>query len=111
MQLAIGKRVIRLEEDAPLAFRGARGVLVECVEGSIWLTVEGQAGDFFLRRGDSLRIDSEGLALVDGLPRGAVRFHRPVRWPLAWLGRRLGGVARAIRGRLRSSGGWSATAR
>lgn len=111
MQLAIGKRIIRLEADAPLAFRGARGVVVECVEGTVWLTVDGQAGDFFLRRGDKLCIDSEGLALIDGLPRGAVRFHRPVRCPFASLGRRLAGLARAIPGRLRSSAGWSATTR
>jgi hypothetical protein len=110
MQLTIGKRVIRLEQDAPLAFCGARGVVVECVEGTVWLTVDGQAGDFFLRRGEKLRVDSERLALIDGLPRGAVRFHRPASCPFAGLGGRIAGFARAMRGGLRSSG-WSASSR
>jgi hypothetical protein len=56
------------------AFRDARGVYLECTEGMVWLTVEGQPGDFLLARGERLRIESKGLALIQGLPFGSVRL-------------------------------------
>jgi hypothetical protein len=84
MRLSLQQQVIQLVENQPLAFRGARGVDIECTAGRVWLTVDGQPGDFFLARGERLRIASDGLALVEGLPAGAVRLLRQTPWPLRW---------------------------
>ena len=40
----------------------------------VWLTIEGQPGDFLLASGQRLHIKSNGLALVQGLPTGSVRL-------------------------------------
>ena len=73
MLMPLKNIVIKLEEKQ-LAFRGAREVHLECTEGVVWLTVEGQPGDFLLTRGERLGIESNGLALVQGLPSGSVRM-------------------------------------
>lgn len=57
-----------------MAFQRARAVTLECTEGKVWLTVEGQPGDFQLGQGEQLRIDSDGLAVVQGLPCGVIRL-------------------------------------
>lgn len=103
MWVSLRNGLIKLSENQPLAFRGARGMQVECTEGRVWLTIEGQAGDFFLTPGESLRIESNGLALIEGLPLGTVRLLRHTPWPIrsanrllrALYGRRTGGPAQA----------------
>lgn len=100
MWLSLRYGLIKLTENEPLAFRGGRGMHVECTEGRVWLTVEGQAGDFFLAEGENLRIDSNGLALIEGLPRGTVRLVRHTPWPVSSVNRLL----RALRGRLPPGG-------
>ena len=82
---------IRLAADRPLAFRGARGFRLECTEGRVWLTVEGQGGDFFLARGERLGIESDGLALVEGFPSGTIRLLSGAPWTsllASWCNRR-----------------------
>ena len=74
MLMLLRNMVFQLAEEKQLAFQDARGVHLECTEGVVWLTVEGQPGDFLLAKGERLRIDSNGLALVQGLPSGAVRL-------------------------------------
>lgn len=71
MQIALGNMVIELAEGRKIAFRGARDVHLECIEGRIWLTVEGLADDFLLAKGERLRILSNGLTLIQGMPSGS----------------------------------------
>jgi len=99
MWLSLRYGLIKLTENEPLAFRGGRAMHVECTEGRVWLTVEGQAGDFLLAQGESLRIESNGLALIEGLPHGTVRLLRHAPWPIRSVNRLL----RALYGR-RASG-------
>lgn len=74
MHISLGNRVIQLAEGRPLAVRGARYACLECTEGMVWLTLEGRPDDYFLRRGEQLRIESDGLTLVEGNPCGAIRL-------------------------------------
>lgn len=81
MWLSLKQGRLQLSGDTPVAFRRARGYWVECIDGRIWLTVTGQAGDFLLSAGERLRIESNGLALVAGLPAGSLRLYREASWP------------------------------
>jgi DUF2917 family protein len=101
MWMSLRNGVIQLAEGKPLAFRGARGVELECTDGRVWLTVEGQAGDFLLARGERLRIDSNGLALVEGLPGGAIRLLSAAPWPVRWANHLLLALRRALLRRVR----------
>ncbi len=74
MIMSLRNMVIQLAEGKKLAFRGARDVRLECTEGRVWLTVEGQSDDFLLSKGERLRIEGDGLALIQGLPSGSVQL-------------------------------------
>lgn len=74
MKISPGNMLFQLARKKQFAFRDARGVYVECVCGTVWITVEGQAGDFLLSKGERLCIESNGLALVQGLPSGSIRL-------------------------------------
>lgn len=92
MWLSLRQGRLQLNGDSPLAFRQARGYWVECVEGRLWLTVTGQPGDFLLDAGQRVRIASNGLALVAGLPAGTLRLYREPAWPLRSVSRLLQGL-------------------
>lgn len=70
-----------------VAFRGAHGSYLECTQGRVWLTIEGQPGDFYLEQGSGVRIASNGLVLIEGMPTGEVRQTREVPWPIRWTSR------------------------
>lgn len=48
------------------------GGLLCCLEGSVWLTREGDASDHVLQAGEALRMEGPGLVVVQAL--GAARF-------------------------------------
>jgi len=73
-----------------VALRGARGSYLECTQGMVWITIEGRPGDFYLKQGSGLRIASNGLVLIEGMPTGAIRQIRAVPWPVRWISRVLG---------------------
>lgn len=77
---------IRVAGSEVLSLRGFRGALLECSEGALWLTVQGQPGDFLLTAGKQLRIASNGLVVIEGLPAGNIRQIRGAAWPLRWAG-------------------------
>jgi hypothetical protein len=45
----------------------ARGSLVLCRSGSLWLTQDGDARDIVLQAGDEARIDHDGLSILSAL--------------------------------------------
>jgi DUF2917 family protein len=94
MRMSLSNGIIQLDEWSPLAFRDARGVRLECTAGRVWLTVEGQPGDFYLAAGEGLCLASNGLAVVEGMPHGSVRLVAPSPWPVRWAGRLLRGLYR-----------------
>lgn len=80
-------QVTRLGRGDNIAFRGARGSYLECTRGMVWLTIEGQPGDFYLKQGSGLRIASKGLVLIEGMPAGEIRLIREVPWLIRWSSR------------------------
>lgn len=87
MKIDLGSGELCLADNHPLSLRDARGLRVRCTAGTIWLTVEGEAGDVFLRPGQSHRLASNGLAILESIGGGRIRLERPPR--LAGLRRRL----------------------
>jgi hypothetical protein len=74
MKMSLSNLVLQLVDKKQFSFRDAKGVYLECTAGMVWLTVEGQSGDFLLSQGERMRIDSNGHALVEGLPSGSFRL-------------------------------------
>ena len=96
MRMSLENGVIQLAAGKPLAFRGARDVHLECTEGMVWLTLAGEPDDYFLAKGERLRIEHDGLALIEGNPTGAIRLAcaTPRR-----SGRHFGPIGMSIRAR------------
>jgi hypothetical protein len=74
-----------LQDNQPVRLTGARGVRVTCTAGTVWITQSGVAEDIFLDPGQSFRIVSDALALVESIGGGKVRFEQAD--PFALLGR------------------------
>jgi hypothetical protein len=56
-----------------LALRDARGRIVKCVSGSVWLTMEGDRRDVVLSPGASFVVDRDGLTLLAAQQPSAVQ--------------------------------------
>jgi hypothetical protein len=72
-----------LAHNAPVRLMSARGVRIVCTAGRVWLTVEGEAGDILLAAGESHLVRGRGLALLEAIGDGRVRF-QPAAKP--WQG-------------------------
>ena len=80
MRMSLGNGIIKLAKGRPVAFRGARNVHLECTEGLVWLTLEGEPDDYFLAKGERVRVKGGGLALIEGYPSGAIRLAGAASW-------------------------------
>ncbi|MBL8393156.1 MAG: DUF2917 domain-containing protein [Candidatus Accumulibacter sp.] len=76
MNLDLCNNELCLADNTPVRLLSARGVRVTCTAGLAWLTVEGEAGDIFLKPGDSHQVGADGLALLEAIGSARVRFER-----------------------------------
>ena len=74
MRISLDNMVIQLAERKMLTIRDARDIRIECNKGMVWLTIEGQPGDFLLEKGDHLLIKGNGPAFIQGMPFGLVKL-------------------------------------
>lgn len=90
MDLQLGKTELLLQENRPLGLVNGRGVTVRCLAGTVWLTVEGEAGDCFLAPGQAHRLESDGLALIEPMgTQATIRLEPAPPGILARLARQL----------------------
>lgn len=95
MWMSLRNNVIQLAAGKPVSFRDARGIRLQCVSGRVWVTVEGQPGDYLLLSGREMVIAARGLVVVEGMPVGAIKLHSPAPWPIRSANR----LVQAIHGR------------
>lgn len=60
----------------PLRIRDGEGLIVEVVEGCLWLTQEGDSQDHFAKAGQSIAIERAGLTLAFALSAARVRLRK-----------------------------------
>lgn len=51
-----------------------RGVVIECLDGCVWVTEEGEPRDTILHSGERVVISHRGLVLVEALESAVIRF-------------------------------------
>lgn len=75
-----------LADNKPIRIEEARGLTIMCTAGTIWITVDGEAGDTFLRPGQKHTIVANGLALIESIGDGRIMIAPPRRftWP-RWI--------------------------
>lgn len=76
MDLDLFNSELCLADDAPIRLLSARGVRIRCTSGVVWLTIAGEASDIFLAAGDSYLVRGRGLALLEAIGGGRVRFEK-----------------------------------
>lgn len=59
--------VHQIGEASPLRLHAVRGRRIDCLAGVLWITVSGEAEDFYLSAGESLVVPTHGLVLVGTL--------------------------------------------
>lgn len=50
-----------------LALAHPRGLVIECLEGMLWLTADGAAGDFVVAAGQRVRLDGHPRVVISAL--------------------------------------------
>ena len=56
--------ILKLKRKDLLRLRGARGVVIEVLEGRVWITEDGRAGDSFIGAGRRYCVGGDGLVLI-----------------------------------------------
>jgi hypothetical protein len=67
VKLDIERATMELERLQILKLRGARGVRLDCREGSLWVTQEGVARDDFLVAGMSQEVQTDGMVVIEAM--------------------------------------------
>lgn len=73
MKLALGSTSVGMERNQLITLRQARGVRVDCLDGTLWLTEERMPDDVVIEAGQSFVIATPGLTLVMALQRSTLR--------------------------------------
>ena len=69
--------VQEIARDKILELKQALGVIVECLDGSVWITLDGNMRDVILDVGQSFCIDRQQRALIQALATARVRLIHP----------------------------------
>ncbi len=77
MNVKIENATIELDAAQLLRLKGAAGARVVCRSGTVWVTQEGVRRDDFLRRGESLTLQSRGVTLAQAVDRASFAIESP----------------------------------
>ncbi len=89
MKIDLAGGELCLAENRPLRVTGATGLYVHCLSGTIWITTANEPADIFLSAGQSHRIGSGQLTLIESVGRARIRLEYPVAGRIikGWPGR------------------------
>jgi hypothetical protein len=83
MQTDLKLAAITLPHHALHHLDDARGMLVSCLTGTLWVTQQGDARDIVLEAGDDALIERDGLTLIAALDDARFVLTTPVQLPAA----------------------------
>jgi len=88
MDINLHEATIALPRQAVTTLRGARGLRLVAVTGSLWITQDGDRRDYFLESGEDLDVTTDGAVVVQAQADSRLAVLRPaaVRIPLAPAG-------------------------
>ena len=77
MKIDLAGGELCLSESRPLRITGATGLYVHCTSGTIWITTANELADIFLGAGESHRIGSGQLTLIESIGQARIRLEYP----------------------------------
>jgi hypothetical protein len=69
--LSAGFAARRIAASSPSTLKGVKGKTLVCVEGSLWVTQEGDREDHILRAGERFPLTAKGRVVVSALRPGS----------------------------------------
>jgi len=84
MQIGLTQAKISLGASRGISLEDAAGVEVECLTGSVWLTMDGDRRDIVLPPGEAHTIERNGLTLVNAIEPSVLHLQPPRAQPAAW---------------------------
>ena len=67
---------LSLAKGGMLRLKDARDMVIEVRKGALWITEEGDTRDYYVAKGDWLRVDCDGLTIAHALERTSVTISR-----------------------------------
>ena len=94
MKIDLAGGELCLAENRPLKVTGATGLYVHCLSGTIWITTANEPADIFLDVGQSHRIGSGLLTLIESVGQARIRLEYPDAGHImkGWPGRLASGL-------------------
>ena len=74
MRIELNIATLNLTEGNNASLYHARNVNIKCMEGIVWLTFDDFEGDFLLKKGEQMKIESDGLSLMQALPFAKIKL-------------------------------------
>jgi hypothetical protein len=71
--------VQEIAKNGILEVKQALGVTIECLEGSVWVTLDGDRRDVILDAGQAFNVDRKQRTLIQALDTARVRLIEPTR--------------------------------
>ena len=80
METSLSHSLLRLKAEEIVSVESPVGRCVMVFQGRVWITQEGDLGDYLVSAGESFRFDRHGLALVEALePTSLVMLVEPTQ--------------------------------
>jgi hypothetical protein len=76
MKIDLGAGELCLYDNKPFRLSAADGIVVRCVAGKLWITVQGVTEDIHLAAGQGYRIPGCGLVLIESIGNGRMRLEK-----------------------------------
>lgn len=74
MRIELKNALFSIVEESKVSFSNANNVQLKCLEGKVWLTVDGMTYDYVLTAGEQLVVKGNGLVLLQGLPFATIQL-------------------------------------
>lgn len=74
MRIELRNTIFRISDENKVSLSNADTVKIKCLEGKVWLTVDGMTYDYVLTAGEQIEIKGNGLALLQGLPLATIQL-------------------------------------
>jgi len=78
---------MQLARGAFARIRDAKGLRVQVHEGELWITQDGDPRDYFVRKGESFRVQRSGLMLAYALRGSSLSLIAPMPSRSRWMER------------------------
>lgn len=85
MDIEFRRAGVELLEQQLLRLEEACGARITCRSGTLWVTQEGVAQDYFLNSGDALALETTGVALLQAMVPATFVIEAPARGKTFWL--------------------------